>query len=349
MPANVFPRFAVHRVAALPAAEDAPGALLRTPTQLAFSDGAEWHVLATFTPPEPPAAPVNTALPAISGSGHVGDVHTVSNGTWTGNPAPTFAYQWSMDGSPITGATAQTYTPDAEGSLSCAVTATNSEGSATADSPAVTITEATGTTPQISAASVPSGVITNSGRSLTSAVDSTGFNNAIGDTPIAGKQYFELLLELNAANTIGGGVYADFNLFGLATSAPMGQQYQVPAVGVMADQWAMSLRGNNSLPESITDTAFWLSGDGAIPTTHVLCIAVDVAARAGWIKRFGDAEWYGGGDPATGTDPSFLIPGAADIYPLLTTSAAATGSPVTLQLPADHAGATPGGFSNYMG
>lgn len=81
------------------------------------------------------APPVNTAAPTITGTPTVGQVLTVTNGTWTGNPSPTFTYQWRSNGADIVGATGQTYTIEAVGALiTVEVTATNSAGSATAES-----------------------------------------------------------------------------------------------------------------------------------------------------------------------------------------------------------------------
>src|SRR4030095_10069635 len=40
------------------------------------------------------AAPANTAVPTISGTGQAGATLTATSGTWTGNPAPTLSYQW---------------------------------------------------------------------------------------------------------------------------------------------------------------------------------------------------------------------------------------------------------------
>ena len=40
------------------------------------------------------AVAVNTVAPVITGTFIVGQAMTVSNGTWTGNPAPTYSYQF---------------------------------------------------------------------------------------------------------------------------------------------------------------------------------------------------------------------------------------------------------------
>lgn len=81
--------------------------------------------------------PVNTAVPTISGTVSIGQVLTSTTGTWTGVPTPTFAYQWQRGTTNIGGATSSTYTiqlSDASYTLRCVVTATNSAGSASANS-----------------------------------------------------------------------------------------------------------------------------------------------------------------------------------------------------------------------
>ena len=75
--------------------------------------------------------------PYIVGTGAVGRTLTCERGTWAGQPAPSFTYQWYRDGSAIAGATEQKYTvelADQEHVLSCRVIATNIEGSAEAES-----------------------------------------------------------------------------------------------------------------------------------------------------------------------------------------------------------------------
>ncbi|MEM8546744.1 MAG: LamG-like jellyroll fold domain-containing protein [Pseudomonadota bacterium] len=90
----------------------------------------------TLTLNAPPVltAPVNIALPAITGTPTEGETLTVSDGTYTGNPTPTLAKQWTRDGVDIAGATASSYTltaDDVDTVVTCDETATNSEGSVT--------------------------------------------------------------------------------------------------------------------------------------------------------------------------------------------------------------------------
>ena len=87
------------------------------------------------------AAPVNSTPPAVSGTPKVGEVVTVSNGTWTGTPT-SYTYHWQRCTSAtsctsIVGATAQTYTvrsADAGSTLRAVVAAVNADGTSTANS-----------------------------------------------------------------------------------------------------------------------------------------------------------------------------------------------------------------------
>jgi hypothetical protein len=82
-------------------------------------------------------APVNTVAPQILGESSVGSALTCSQGSWAADllgaylyRAPqTFAYQWSLDGVDVAGATSSSYTAAAPGSYTCRVTAANEEGS----------------------------------------------------------------------------------------------------------------------------------------------------------------------------------------------------------------------------
>jgi surface protein len=90
------------------------------------------------------AAPTNTVAPVISGTNNIGQVLTTTDGTWTGTPAPTFAYQWFRGATAISGQTATTYTiqsqdlhPTAQ-AITCQVTGTNASGTAVATSNIIT-------------------------------------------------------------------------------------------------------------------------------------------------------------------------------------------------------------------
>jgi Concanavalin A-like lectin/glucanases superfamily len=91
------------------------------------------------SPSEPP---VNTVAPALSGTFAEGQTVTCSTGTWTGNPVPTYTYQWYVAGVAESGATSPSLVIPATAkgkSLYCRVTATNTAGSASADSNTVIV------------------------------------------------------------------------------------------------------------------------------------------------------------------------------------------------------------------
>jgi hypothetical protein len=67
----------------------------------------------------------------------VGLTIVTTNGSWTGFPTPVFTYQWKRDGVDIVGATSSSYVvqaADVGEDITVTVTATNSEGSASATS-----------------------------------------------------------------------------------------------------------------------------------------------------------------------------------------------------------------------
>src|SRR3977135_4444949 len=95
------------------------------------------------------ATPQNTALPQISGTAKEGETLTASNGTWSNSPT-TYDYQWrrcASDGracGDITGATKQTYpvvTADIGRTLRVVVTASNTDGKASATSNATDVVD----------------------------------------------------------------------------------------------------------------------------------------------------------------------------------------------------------------
>lgn len=83
-------------------------------------------------------APVLLTAPTIGGTPAVGEVIEASDGVWANEPA-SYSYQWHRgDGEEIEGATNATYllTVDEEGiDVYCTVTATNSAGSSSSNTP----------------------------------------------------------------------------------------------------------------------------------------------------------------------------------------------------------------------
>jgi hypothetical protein len=93
-----------------------------------------------------PSPPSNTASPALTGTPVIPNTLTCSTGTWTGSPLPTYTYQWKRNtGSGytnISGATSNTYAlqlADENALVKCTVTGTNTGGTSSADSNAVTV------------------------------------------------------------------------------------------------------------------------------------------------------------------------------------------------------------------
>lgn len=79
--------------------------------------------------------PVNITLPFIVGTVAQDEILTVSNGGWL--DVDSYTYQWKADGTNITGATAKTYTltvAEHGAVITCVVTGTNEDGTASATS-----------------------------------------------------------------------------------------------------------------------------------------------------------------------------------------------------------------------
>lgn len=97
-----------------------------------------------------PLPPVNSALPAITGTTTEGQTLTVSNGTWANAPTG-YTRQWLRNGTAIAGANGATYllvTADVGANIACRVTASNASGtSSPATAAAVGPIAAAGTGP----------------------------------------------------------------------------------------------------------------------------------------------------------------------------------------------------------
>jgi phage tail sheath gpL-like len=77
------------------------------------------------------APPLLNVAPFLSGAPETGVEVSVTDGSWTGNPVPTFTYTWQSGGANIAGETANTYVLDASdvgNMITATVTAANTEG-----------------------------------------------------------------------------------------------------------------------------------------------------------------------------------------------------------------------------
>jgi hypothetical protein len=126
--------------------------------------------------------PVNTAAPAITGTAAFGNTLTATTGTWTSpNGSPiTYAYQWQRGNAQgqnfvnIGGATQQTYVtqqPDVGNTLRVVVTATNNQGSQSANSNATGVVQ--GGTPAGQTIPVSQVLLAEGNRLVVSSVDYT--------------------------------------------------------------------------------------------------------------------------------------------------------------------------------
>jgi sugar lactone lactonase YvrE len=163
---------------------DAPYGIASDPLgRIYFTDSANYTLDLLVS-----AAPVNTAVPTVSGTVNPGDTVTATEGTWSNGPV-LFSYQWQdcdatgANCTDITGATTSSYavsSSDAGHTLRVVVTAQNSGGDAPAGSavtaavpvPVTTTTTTTPSTttpagaPPVTLGSVPSAGIRVSGSGI---------------------------------------------------------------------------------------------------------------------------------------------------------------------------------------
>jgi hypothetical protein len=132
------------------------GSTLRVAVTATNSAGASTVVTSPTSVIVAASAPVSTANPVISGSAQAGQILTTSDGTWSGSPPPTFTYQWQRCNSSGSGCGtlsdqhSHTYavaTADIGSTIRSLVTATNSAGTATAQSVQTVVVLASGSAP----------------------------------------------------------------------------------------------------------------------------------------------------------------------------------------------------------
>ncbi|MGE0879349.1 MAG: hypothetical protein AB7O61_11935, partial [Acidimicrobiia bacterium] len=189
-----------------------------------------WSMYVTYLTVDATAAPVNTALPTISGTAREGLTLTASSGTWTNSPT-SYAYQWRRcDSSGLNcgnvGGGGSTYVPSATdigSTIRVIVTATNGIGPTSATSNATAVVTAgapvntalpaiTGVAQQGQTLTASSGSWTNSPTSFAyqwRRCDSTGNNctnvgtNATSYVLVAGDVGSTIRVVVTATNPAG--------------------------------------------------------------------------------------------------------------------------------------------------
>src|SRR5437763_916877 len=272
-----------------------------------------------------PAAPTNTALPAISGSAQAGQTLTASNGSWSGEPT-SYAYQWqrcnSSGGScaAITGATAQTYTAasaDVGSTLRVAVTASNSGG---ASSPATSAQTAVVTAPPSDPAPAAHRAIAGRARDPHTPTPS---HPTLGDN-----QYSSgLLSEFNSA----GAYNATWGVFNpIVHPAPGNHEYAQSSVAAGYFSYFGSAAGNGnysyelgswhvvSLNSDCTNSGCQDSLAGSTSSAEVSWLQSDLAAHpnqcilAYWHHPRFSSRWVGN-SPGVGPFWTTLYAAHADV------------------------------------
>lgn len=266
-----------------------------------------------------PAPPANTVAPVVSGNAYTGQVLTCSQGTWTG--ASSYAYQWRANGTAISGATSATLTvSQAVGvALTCAVTATNADGStvAVSNSLSVVAAPAGGDVMAFEAMTGSNVLLTNSAARHGRTGTGSTYAHSRLTRPVRGKRYVEMRANSAVTNTA-----AVSNIYGGSEAAypnaySLGQWWNEPgAAAGPTSIWSAILYSHygDAYPNPIANGSAWtLEGISSHPFQVILRWAVDEATRAVWVQ-LNDLGWYGGGDPAAGTTPSFTMGGTSDIH-----------------------------------
>jgi hypothetical protein len=264
-----------------------------------------------------PAVPVNSVLPAVSGTAQVGQVLSATNGTWTNSPTG-YTYQWFANGTPIAGQIANVFTlttAQIGEVITIQVTASNSGGSsipATSVATSAVLPEVpvNSTVPVITGTAQVGQTLSGSDGTWTNTPTSYAYQWLANGTPIGGATANTFLLTsaqlgdtitftVTASNAGGSGSPATSS----ATSAV------IAAENALATDWAARVVAHGGAsPSSGTVTAisnFCDALDAASLTAKMFSLNVfapdnSVANSTPLIKTFGDDPWayynFTGGD-----------------------------------------------------
>ncbi|MDD3815985.1 MAG: hypothetical protein PHZ02_15220, partial [Desulfocapsaceae bacterium] len=267
-------------------------------------------------------APINSVVPAISGTSTVGSQLTATSGTWTDadGDTPTYSYQWyraddnsGTNEAVILGATNNTYTltvGDAHKYLRVMVTANDGYGSSdqTATS---TRTAAANTAPVNTVVPAISG--TSTVGSLLSATSGT-WTDADGDTPTYSYQWYRA--DDNSGTNEAAIALATNNTY----TATASDAHKYLRVVVTADD------GHGSADQ--TGTSAWTASANSVPVNTVVpaisgtsTVGSQLTATSGtWTDADGDTptysyQWYRA-DDNSGTNEAAIAGEIASTYTL---------------------------------
>ena len=285
------------------------------------------------------SVPVNLSAPVVTGASFEGDTATSTSGSWSYAPTA-YEYQWQVDPGTgwedVPGETASTFVDIPLGQFRCAVRASNTVGwSDYAYSAPFDIVE------------TPTGLAWDSGwqtditgASVTRGATGTGYGHAWTDA-LSGMFYLEV--EVDSTN-------GESDVLIVAMDDPVTPQSWWDG-GDMAYWASSSLKATLGSPWSVNyygDTAY--IGGPTPETADAPMYRVGVAGNAGtgacWLRSVSSAAsgaWFGGGDPAAGTTPTFTVNPAQALR--LAASLDAAAESASIVPPAEHYGAAPSGFT----
>jgi Ig domain of plant-specific actin-binding protein len=247
-----------------------------------------------------------TGKPIITGRPNVGQVLTAdATGDFSDSKA-TLAYQWLRDGTPITGATAKTYTVvagDIGKALSVKVTATSGSESANATSATVTVTGYLAVTPPAITGTPKVGeTLTATPGTYSAAPDSVTYQWKADGADLAGKTSSTLVL---TPDLVGERISVTVTAT-KAPNAPLTQR--VAEVGPVAKA-DMSVTGKPTISGNAITGSTLKADIGSVVFTPAV-------TKNTW-------EWYRDGTPVRGVNGPAYTLGAADVGKKITVAAEA--------------------------
>ncbi len=226
------------------------------------------------------ATPANTTPPAITGTAKDGQTLTSTTGTWTGSAPITYVRAWKRcdnagaNCTTISGATGTTYVPtgsDIGSTIKVTVTATNSSGSATADS--TTTAVVTGTAPANTALPTITGTAKD-GQTLTSTTGTwTG-----SATITYARQWQRCNSSGSNCTAIAGATGTTYAL----TASDVAKRIRVAVT-------ATNTAGNAAATSAATATVL------ASPPANTTAPAITGTVKEGWIVYATSGTWSGSG------------------------------------------------------